>query len=421
MTSGTFRALDVTTIVVNRDIRHRKELTHVEELAASIAMRGLIHPILVQRDSLELVAGERRLAACKSLGWTHIPAQYEDEADPTDLRALELEENVRRVDLTWQDNCLAILDYHRLQSSKEADWNQQKTALALNMSPMDVSRKISVAEEIERGNNRVAEAPRYSTAVGLTSRAKEREAEHALQLLKAPPKKEEARVESIITDDFNTWAAGYSGPRFNFIHCDFPYGIGADSFDQGSAPLHGGYSDTTYDYERLCDSLKSNISRLVGDTCHLMFWFSMKRYQWTLDFLSSFFTINPYPLIWVKSDNSGILPDPERGPRQVYETAFFGSRGDRKIVRAKSNAISLPSEKDIHMSIKPRDVLSYFFQMFVDGTTKMLDPTCGSGSSLRSAEALGANYVFGLEKNPEFAESARKALDAFRKQRKISP
>jgi ParB/RepB/Spo0J family partition protein len=419
MTSGTFRSLDIATIIVNRDERHRKELTQIEELAASISLRGLIHPVLVQRDSLELIAGERRLAACKSLGWTHVPAQFEDEADPSDLRALELEENVRRVDLTWQDNCLAILDYHRLQSTKEADWSQQKTALALNMTPMDVSRKISVAEEIERGNTKVVEAPRYSTAVGLTGRAKERSAEHALELLKTPAP--QARPESIIVGDFNEWASTYDGPRFNFIHCDFPFGVGADSFDQGSASLHGGYSDTSYDYERLCNSLRTNLPRLVGDSCHLIFWFSMKRYQWTLDFLSTIFTINPYPLLWVKSDNSGILPDPERGPRQIYETAFFGSRGDRKIVRAKANAVFLPSEKDVHMSIKPRDMLSHFFQMLVDNTTRMLDPTCGSGSSLRAAEALGANYVFGLERNAEFARLANQKLDAQRKQRKIAP
>jgi DNA modification methylase len=152
-----------------------------------------------------------------------------------------------------------------------------------------------------------------------------------------------------------------------------------------------------------------------------MFWFSMKRYQWTFDFLSTIFTVNPYPLIWVKSDNSGILPDFERGPRQIYETAFFGARGDRKIVRAKANAVFLPSEKDIHMSIKPRDMLSHFFQMLVDGTTRMLDPTCGSGSALRAAEALGANYVFGLERDAEFARLANQKLDAQRKQRKIAP
>jgi ParB/RepB/Spo0J family partition protein len=420
MTSGTFRSIDITTIIVDRGARQRTELTGIEELAESIRANGLINPILVQRDSLQLVAGERRLAACNLLGWTHIPAQYEDEVDPVELRILELEENVRRVDLSWQDNCMAVYDFHRLKASVDPAWDQLASCAALNMSPTDLSRKIGVARELVRGNTKVAEAPKYSTAVGITERAKERETEHALEKMKVQVKKDE-RPESILITDFNDWALKYDGPRFNFIHCDFPYGIGSDTFVQGAAPLHGGYSDTEDDYWRLLHTLRSNLSRVASDSCHLMFWFSMKYYCKTLEFLSTFFTINPYPLVWVKSDNSGIIPDPERGPRQIYETAFFGHSGDRKIVRAKSNAVSLPSEKDIHMSIKPKAMLMHFFEMFVDSNTRMLDPTCGSGSSLRAAEILGANYVLGLERNEEFALSARSALASQRNQRKIAP
>ena len=39
----------------------------IESLAASIAAVGLIHPIAVDEDGL-LLAGARRLAACKQLG-----------------------------------------------------------------------------------------------------------------------------------------------------------------------------------------------------------------------------------------------------------------------------------------------------------------------------------------------------------------
>jgi len=139
-------------------------------------------------------------------------------------------------------------------------------------------------------------------------------------------------------------------------------------------------------------------------------------YNRTLEFFSTTpFIINPLPLVWIKSDNSGILPDPERGPRHIYETAFFGAAGDRKIVRAKSDAVSVSSEKDIHMSIKPQGMLEYFFGMFVDSNTRMLDPTCGSGSSLRAAERLGASSVLGLERDPLFAADANRKLEAQRR------
>ena len=120
----------------------------------------------------------------------------------------------------------------------------------------------------------------------------------------------------------------------------------------------------------------------------------------------------------MKSDGAGIIPDPQRGPRQVYETCFLGSRGDRKIVRAVANGYSAPTVRDRHMSEKPESVLRHFFSMLVDENTVMLDPTCGSGSALRAAESLGAKYCFGIEINEEFAGIARTALDRARKLRK---
>jgi DNA modification methylase len=120
----------------------------------------------------------------------------------------------------------------------------------------------------------------------------------------------------------------------------------------------------------------------------------------------------------LKSDNVGILPDPQRGPRRIYETAFFGSRGDRKVVSAVSNAYAAPTDRGVHMSIKPEPVLRNFFRMFVDESTLMLDPTCGSGSSLRAAESLSARHVAGLEIDPDFCEQANRTLKTARALRK---
>ncbi len=52
--------------------RHRKDLGDLQSLADSIQEIGLLHPIVVTEDG-ELIAGERRLEACKLLGWEEIP------------------------------------------------------------------------------------------------------------------------------------------------------------------------------------------------------------------------------------------------------------------------------------------------------------------------------------------------------------
>jgi hypothetical protein len=136
----------------------------------------------------------------------------------------------------------------------------------------------------------------------------------------------------------------------------------------------------------------------------------MRYYTETLQFLRrTRFIVDDFPLIWVK--DLGLLPDPNRGPRRVYETALFGRAGDRKVVRAVSNAVTLPRGSDhIHMSVKPVPVLEHFFRMLVDGSTSLFDPTAGGGTALQAATTLGAFSVSGLEINPEFASRANSAL-----------
>ncbi len=79
--------------------RHRKDLGDIDALAASIADVDLLNPVTLTRDG-RLVAGERRLAACRRLGWTQIPARFIDSLDDAArlLRA-ERDENTERKDM----------------------------------------------------------------------------------------------------------------------------------------------------------------------------------------------------------------------------------------------------------------------------------------------------------------------------------
>ncbi|MCX5701351.1 MAG: ParB/RepB/Spo0J family partition protein [Candidatus Omnitrophica bacterium] len=73
---------------------------HIDELAQSIKEKGVIQPLLVRRrgDSYELIAGERRLRACKSLGLKEIPIIVKDIGDRDSLE-YALIENIQREDL----------------------------------------------------------------------------------------------------------------------------------------------------------------------------------------------------------------------------------------------------------------------------------------------------------------------------------
>jgi DNA modification methylase len=79
-----------------------------------------------------------------------------------------------------------------------------------------------------------------------------------------------------------------------------------------------------------------------------------------------------------------------------------------------ANAFSGASTSIDHMSEKPVPMLQHFFRMIIDGSSRVLDPTCGSGSALRAALAAGAKTVLGLELNPEFATRAQVSLATFK-------
>lgn len=82
--------------------RVRKDAGDIEALAASLSAHGLLHPIVLGRDN-ELIAGGRRLAAAKRLGWKTISAVIVDVEKKADKLELELEENVQRSALSYME------------------------------------------------------------------------------------------------------------------------------------------------------------------------------------------------------------------------------------------------------------------------------------------------------------------------------
>lgn len=83
----------------------------IEDLARSIERQGLLSPITVFRKPsgrYALIAGQRRLIACKRLGWPKIPAIVRDTMSDADATAVSLVENVHRADMNPRDKAVAF-------------------------------------------------------------------------------------------------------------------------------------------------------------------------------------------------------------------------------------------------------------------------------------------------------------------------
>lgn len=79
--------------------RHRTDLGDIEALADSIREVGLLHPVVVTPDR-RLIAGSRRLAACKRLKWSAVPVHF---VDLDRLVLGEFVENTVRKDFTLSE------------------------------------------------------------------------------------------------------------------------------------------------------------------------------------------------------------------------------------------------------------------------------------------------------------------------------
>lgn len=119
------------------------------ELAASIREKGVVQPILVRfvDGQYELVAGERRVRAVKSLGMESIPAIVKETNDPESLE-LSLIENLQREDLNPMEKARA---YQRLM--KEFEFTQAQVAQAVGNDQSTIAnflRLLNLPQEVQK-------------------------------------------------------------------------------------------------------------------------------------------------------------------------------------------------------------------------------------------------------------------------------
>jgi ParB-like chromosome segregation protein Spo0J len=470
MIQNTLRLLPLSEVVVEREHRQRQILTQdsVVDLALSIARHGLLQNIGVKAEDFSIIFGERRYTACSLIhatlrgeydhpellaaaqanplydDWQKIPVRLCKNTDKLSSGALEFIENTSRLDLSWQDQAKAAWELHRLavfQSREQAElWSERKTSEMLGISPSALNRLITPFRVLESASEKtkpairqaIEQSPTALSANNSISAIKERHGE-AIAVRRTPLIQAKAQPTAIVpvappvveepertlgekllrNVSFLDWALTYTGPQFNFMHCDFPYGISYNSSGgqntSAATKQAGEYDDSPEIYWALLECLLANRERILTSSAHIMFWFSQNLRRETEDRIMEVWpdaVISKFLLIWHCSDNSGLMPTPAEG-RRTYETALQITLGGRPLVGGKAMSFSSPrNENKIHRSQKPLAVLGHFFQQYVDDSTQMLDPTCGSATSVITATKLKANYALGLEIDPDMHKQA---------------
>ncbi len=125
-----------------------------KELADSIREKGVIQPILLRpsKEGYELIAGERRLQAAKSIGLDRIPAVVKDVVDSEALE-IALIENIQREDLNPMEEADAyqrlIREFNLTQENLAKEVGKDRTSVANTLRLLKLPIKIQ--EQVSLG------------------------------------------------------------------------------------------------------------------------------------------------------------------------------------------------------------------------------------------------------------------------------
>ena len=446
--------------------RQRQDLGDLAGLKTSLVTFGLLNPLVVEpadEGFFYLLAGERRYTSIKELieegKWTGgIRVTLLADLDEAGRTLLELDENIKRKDLEWEELVKAIsrmYDCFPDQPSQEVF--SERTGIPLSTT----QKALAIIEHMD--NPLVQAAKNISNAYTIVTRINARKMDTVMGDVMSLFEDEEEKDEEIQTTistgvqhsistssidirpssspvpvvgietelreiktqaqedplpqyqiqqgDFISFARDYQGAPFNLIHCDFPYGIQHDRSAQGATDTYGTYEDSEDLYKTLVRTLLENKDRLIAPSAHVVCWLSLRFEEWTrAEFAKHGFSCHLQPFIWYKSDNMGIVADKDCGMRNVGEYALVFNRKRRRVCKIISNIFPAKTTKKFHASEKPVPMLDYLFSALVDDTSRVLDPTAGSGTAIQAAMRAKAEMALGLELDPDFASKAKEWL-----------
>lgn len=154
-------AIPISDIVIQD--RSRNTLRNIDSLARSIRERGLLHPVVVRRVAgrLVLVAGQRRIEAARSLGWTEVPVTVVTTLDDEmDALCAEGEENTEREPFTPAE----AVEHRRRIREVESKAARERQGARTDLQPSSNLDEGAEPQHKRETRNRTAKATGYSAS-----------------------------------------------------------------------------------------------------------------------------------------------------------------------------------------------------------------------------------------------------------------
>ena len=395
--------------------RAREDKGDIELLADSLKRLGQIHAVVVNKK-MELVAGERRILAAKSLGWEDIRAEM--RIGQGDDQEAERDENDVRKDFTWRERCALERSIYDLKKKKNPALTYEDYAEGRGVHQFSVRKRLYAAEFADTFPDLADEIESEDEAYKVYKELEEVKMTDTLRrntpevILKAPKWAE----DHYRVGDALEGMAATPDECCEFAEVDPPYAI--DLVDRKKRQDDDERKDE-YDeievkeYPTFLETLVAHVYRILKPNSFAVFWYGhqwhCKLYQTLVD---AGFAVNTTPAIWYKNQ-AGQTAQPDIMLGSSYESFFVARKGKPRMSRrGRSNVFHfapLAPSKKIHLTEKPLDLMRDILETFLFPGSQVLIPFLGSGVTLRAAYHL-KHTGFGWDKSKRHREKFLKLV-----------
>jgi len=387
----------------------------IGRLSESIGSKGLFHAIILEHGTNKLGAGECRLKAIALLRTMGGVLTYNGEAVPegeipyTRLKDMsadliyeaELEENIRRTNLSPQEEMTAIAELHKLRVKQNPSHTKGATGMEINPNVQpesaahDVTEALAVNEYLNHPT--VAKAKTKKEAVKAVTKIKQRE--HAQKVAEAFQREApEKHAHVPVNDEAIATLRKMPTSCVDVICTDPPYGINAQDFGDMADNEHS-YDDSYETWKILMEKFSVESYRVAKAKAHAYVFCSWERFYELEYFMAAAgWDVWQRPLIWAK--NNGMLAKPKFGPRYTYETILFANKGEREVQKIGAPDVLqiMPVAKPKHAAEKPLALYEELLSRSVCVGDHVLDCFMGNGVIFPAANKLNC-IATGIELN----------------------
>lgn len=431
--------------------RGRRDLGKIDDLVQSFKDNGQITPITVRppRDDdpagttepWVLVAGGRRLAAAINAGWEFIEAFDIRDLPPLQQKIIELEENIQRKDMSFDEVAQMNADIHALKKeeaeSKGEEWTARDTARHLGTSATTISRSIKVANAI-KADPSLKQAGTLNAATRIIDMrehlaAREVRGERGVGTLRT----------RLVCADAREWLRSLPTGSVDLVLTDPPYAI--DALDSTSKTADGqntstiaGFNDSeSYTKDVLTDCIPQ-LLRVTNDHGWIAMTTSDALYPWLKKqfedccarhfeyvndkgYCPGYYAEGPLKgigcrnlkveeprWIWYRPNSPNPSRFPELHAQNQFENILVLNRGGARLLKKPcGNVIVVDTElgNRIHTTQKPQALARELVERFTLLGELVIDPFFGSGNLLAGATSMHRR-IAGCEFNKDIIEQA---------------